>query len=368
MRPAAMGRFVLLAAVLLAGCSGPEETRSTGTGKRLAPEETPPAAGGQRTSGNARLVGVSLSSRNHNFFLGMEQGVDEELQAQGLTAEKVVAEDSATTQQQQVDTLLAKGVGAIVMVPVDAKQAAVAVEAANARNVPVFCIDRRITEGNARVASTIETDNKKMGEAAARHALTLLCDRHGLDPDSAADVRRLRSTVVHLWGLPAASSAQDRAVGFEQVFSSTTTPNVRVIKEVGDFNTATSQRVLAPVLRANPDVELIFCHNDDNAIGALNAIKDIKGRREPANDRRRILIVSIDGNRPAIEAIRAGDLEATVSQEPIRMGRETVKQLKSYLEGGEVPEYVPIPHHLVTRKEAEAKKGELWADQLKGGR
>jgi ribose transport system substrate-binding protein len=342
--------------VALGGCNEPKpETTTSG----------PPTG----PSGSAKTVGVALSSRNHNFFLGMEQGVTDELKAQGLQAEIVVAEDSASTQQQQIDTFLRKGVNAIIMVPVDAKQAITPVEAANRAVIPIFCIDRRVTDPNAKVTATIETDNVAMGEEAAKYGLKLLCQRYQLNPDNPADVQKLKTTVVHLWGLEAASSAQDRAAGFEKVFNATATPGVQIIKQVGNFNAKTAQEVMGPCLKANPGVELIFCHNDDNAIGALNAVLDLKKTREPANDPKRILIVGMDGNKQAIEKIRAGEIEATVTQEPILMGQETVRQVKKVLEGGQPDkEYIPIPHRLITKTEADAEQGKLWSDQLRDAR
>lgn len=347
------------AAVGLTGCGGP----SGGNAPATSSSSTSSA------SSEGKTVGVALSSMNHNFFIGMRQGVEEQLAAEGLKAEIVVADDSATAQQQQVDQLVnQKKVAAVIMVPVDAVQAANAVRAANDAGIPMFCIDRRVTAEGTQVASTIETDNAAMGKMAAEHALKLLCERHKLDPTKPDDVKKLKTSVIHLWGLEAASSAQDRAKGFEQVFNATNTPGVSIIKAVGNFNAKTSQEQVAPLLQKHAEVELVFCHNDDNAIGALNAVKDVKNGREKADNPKRILLVSMDGNKPVIEAIRAGDIEATVSQEPIEMGRETVKQVKRVLDGGQ-PEkpYVPIRHHLVTEAEADANQGQLWADQLKGG-
>jgi ribose transport system substrate-binding protein len=357
LRPAAA--FLTLG-LTLAGCGGGGS--SQGSGPTTVPKEMgAPSAGG-------KTVGVSLSSMNHNFFLGMRQGVEEQLAQEGLKGEFVVADDSASQQQQQVEQLLAKGVSAIIMVPVDAQQAVNPVKSANERKVPIFCIDRRVTADGAAVTSTIETDNAAMGEMAAKHALDLLCKRYHLDAGKPDEVKKLKAKVVHLWGMEAASSAQDRARGFEKVFNAQATPGVTILKGVGNFNAKTSQEILGPILIANPDVELVFCHNDDNAIGAQNAVKDVKKGREAADDPKRILIVSMDGNRPVIEAIRNGEIEATVSQEPIEMGRETVKQVRRVLDGGKPTQpYIAIRHHLVTKKDAEEKKGELWADQLKGG-
>ena len=349
--------FGLFAAGLtLAGCA------PAGTGGSTA-GNTP---AGNGPSSGTKTVGVALASRNHNFFLGMEQGVMDALKEQGYQAEAVDASDDATQQQQQVDQLIQKGVAAIIMVPVDASQAVNPVKAANAANIPVFCIDRRVTAEGAAVTATVETDNVAMGEMAARHSLELLCKRHKLDASKPEDVKKLKTTVVHLWGLETASSAQDRARVFERVFGASAKPGVKILKAVGNFSANTSQSVLAPMLTANPDVELIYCHNDDNAVGALNAVKDVKKGREKADDPKRILIVGMDGNQPAIHAIRAGEIEATVSQEPIEMGRATVEQVKRVLDGGQPDErYVAVRHHLVTKKEADEKQGELWADLLK---
>jgi ribose transport system substrate-binding protein len=311
-------------------------------------------------------VGVSLSSRNHNFFLGMEQGVVDELKAQGIDYEVVVAEDSANKQQEQIDQFIRTKVDAIIMVPVDAEQAITPVEAANKANIPIFCIDRRITDPRAKVTATIETDNVAMGEEAAKHALKLLCDRYKLDPNKPDDVKKLKAKVVHLWGFETASSAQDRAKGFAKVFNTQNTPNVSVLKAVGEFNSKKAQEVMAPILTANPDVELVYSHGDDNSLGALNAILDIKKQREAPDDPKRIFLVGMDGNKPAIEKIRAGEIEGTVSQEPIEMGKVTVQQVKKVLDGGQPDkEYIPIRHHLVTKKEADEMQGKLWSDQLR---
>lgn len=350
-----LGRAALLVllAALVGGCGGKD---AAGPGN---------AAGGTGAGGGP-TVGVALASRNHNFFIGMEQGIRDELEAQGITAEFVVAEDSASTQQQQVDTLIRKGVKAIIMCPVDAEQAATAVKAANDANVPVFLIDRRVTAPGTRVTATIETNNTELGKAAAKHALQLLGERHQIDPEKPEELKKLKTTIVHLWGLQAASSAQDRAAGIEAVINQKNTPNVKVIEAFGDFNAKKAQEVIAPILAANPDVDLILCHNDDNAVGALNAVIDVKKDRGAPDNPKRILIVGVDGNKAAIEEIRKGNIEATVSQQPILMGKETVRQVKKVLDGSQPDkEYIETEFFLINRKEAEEKKGELWADQLR---
>jgi len=214
----------------------------------------------------------------------------------------------------------------------------------------------------------VTTDNVAMGADAAKFGLKLLCERHKLDPNKPEDVKKLKATVIHLWGLEAASPAQDRAKGFDQVFNPTATPGVTILKGVGDFSAKKSQEVVAPMLTAHPDVELIFNHNDDNAMGALHAVMDIKKGREKPDDPKRIFIVGIDGNPDVIAEVRKGTIEGTVSQEPIEMGRQTVQLVKKFLEGTK-PEQteIKIPHYLITQKVANEEKDKIWSDQLKKG-
>ena len=272
-----LGAFAAISmTALIVGC-GPKAEDKPAPGIQVTPQAAV-------TTGGGKVVGVSLTSRNHNFFIGMEQGVTDELKAQGYTADIQVAEDSASAQQQEIDTFIRKGVSAIIMVPADAKQAITPVMAANKANIPIFCIDRRVTDPSATVTATIETDNKAMATEAAKYALKLLCERYKLDPTKPDDVKKLKTTIVHNWGIEAASSAQDRAAGFDTVFNATATPNVKIVKVVGEFNAKKSQEVMAPTLKANPDIDLVFNHNDDNAIGTLNAVLDLKKSREPVGD------------------------------------------------------------------------------------
>ena len=95
---------------------------------------------------------------------------------------------------------------------------------------------------------------------------------------------------------------------FEQlapfIVSAAATPSESVLKAVGNFNAKTSQEVLAPILTANPDIELVYCHNDDNAIGTLNAVLDVKKERGAPFDPKRVLIVGMDGNKTATAQLR----------------------------------------------------------------
>jgi ribose transport system substrate-binding protein len=89
------------------------------------------------------------------------------------------------------------------------------------------------------------------------------------------------------------------------------------------------------MLNAYPDgINLVLCHNDDTAIGALNAIQ--------AAGAEGISIIGFDGNQSAIELIDAGDITATIAQQPALMGYESVMTAVAALKGEEVEENVAV--------------------------
>jgi simple sugar transport system substrate-binding protein len=120
------------------------------------------------------------------------------------------------------------------------------------------------------------------------------------------------ATIVELQGTPGSAPAIDRKKGFEEVLSKN--PGMKIIKsQSGEFTRAKGKEVMESFLHS-PDAKQItalFAHNDDMALGAIQAIEE--AGLKPGKD---ILIVSIDGVRGAFEAMVAGKLNCTVECNP----------------------------------------------------
>ena len=103
----------------------------------------------------------------------------------------------------------------------------------------------------------------------------------------------------------------------------------------GNNNTADSKAVMEAQLIANPDINLVLCHNDDSALGALEAIKEagVEG----------IAVIGFDGNASAKESIAAGELTATIAQQPEEMGYLSVMTALSALKGETVEKVISVP-------------------------
>ena len=94
------------------------------------------------------------------------------------------------------------------------------------------------------------------------------------------------------------------------------------------------------------EIDVVFCHNDDTAVGAMNACKSAG-----ISD---ITIVGFDGNKSAVELIIAGEtVKATVAQQPYAMGYEVVKAALAAINGETVDEVISAPVKVVTAENAE---------------
>ncbi len=159
---------------------------------------------------------------------------------------------------------------------------------------------------------------------------------------------------VELTGTPGSSVARDRAAGFRQGFSGH--PGVRVVaSQTGSFSRSAGQAVLANVLQAvGRGATAVFAHNDEMALGAVQAIRAVG--RVPGGD---VLVVSIDGQRTALEAVARGEIGCTVEFSP-RLGPAAFAVLEDLLAGRPVPPRIVLPDRLFDRTNAAAAAPESY--------
>jgi ribose transport system substrate-binding protein len=100
--------------------------------------------------------------------------------------------------------------------------------------------------------------------------------------------------------------------------------------------------VMENILQAQPEIDGIFCHNDEMALGALRAV-------EAAGRLSAIKIVGFDATDDAVKSVKDGKLVATVAQKPRVMGSMAVETAKQVLDGVKVDEFIPVPLELVVK-------------------
>jgi ribose transport system substrate-binding protein len=119
-------------------------------------------------------------------------------------------------------------------------------------------------------------------------------------------------------------------------------PDLEVIaRQPAAFDRAEGMTVMENILQGNPEIDAVFAHNDNMALGAMEAI-EAAGRSDE------IMIVGFDAIDDAREAVTEGNMAATVAQKPALMGEMSVEIAVKVVNGEEVDEYTPVPLELIT--------------------
>ena len=307
------------------------------------------------------VVGYSVATLANPFFQGMTKGVVDAVKANPqLTLINTSAQGDANTQASQIQDLINRKVDALVINPINAEAIIPIVKQANKAGIPVFTLDRGAGCGDCQV-NFLETNNIELGKEGADYIAAQLKKRYG----------SVKGNVVDLEGLLGTTAGDDRESGFtkEMTKLSAANPDLKVVaRQEGGFDAEKSFNAMTNIMTANPQIDAVFNGNDDNAVGALRAIRQAN-RAVPIGDAKHIIVVGIDGTEQALTAIRAGTMDATLSQNPLTMASQSVKYLAQYLDGKKtgIPKHAYWPHLLLTKANvdsAQAKAYGLWGDDV----
>jgi ribose transport system substrate-binding protein len=302
-------------------------------------------------SGKKLKIGMTVPTLVNPFFVGMDRGVRERCAALGYELIAPNANNDMATQTNQVEDLLTKKVDVLIICPINAKAIVPVVKKANAAKIPVIALDRGSDGGE--LTSFIETDNVQMGTKAADWIAERLKERNGSP----------KGNVVNLQGLRGTTAAESREKGFTEGLKKY--PDIKLVaSQAANFDQERALNLMTDILQANSKIDAVFCANDDNAVGALKAIEASK-RFKPATDSAHIFIIGIDGTGQALQAIRDGKLDATISQNPMKMAAKAVDFAHDISEGKSVEKRVYYPNLLLDKTDIDsdgAKTYGLWGD------
>ncbi|WP_078411687.1 ribose ABC transporter substrate-binding protein RbsB [Priestia abyssalis] len=266
-------------------------------------------------------IGLSISTLNNPFFVSLKSGVVNEAKSNGMEVIVVDAQNDTAKQINDVEDLLQQGVDALLINPTDSAAISTAVQSANNIGVPVITLDRSAEKG--QVETLVASDNVKGGQMAGEYITEQLGES---------------AKVVELEGVPGASATRERGEGFHIVADE----KLDVVeKQSADFDRTKGLNVMENLLQGNPGIQAVFAHNDEMALGAIQAIE---------SSGRDILVVGFDGNEDAINSVNAGKMSATVAQQPDLIGQLAVKAAGDVLKGEKVEKQIPVPLKLVTKE------------------
>lgn len=280
-----------------------------------AKEEAPAAAAASDIE-----ISVVLKTLASEYWGYVKDGCDKAAAELGIKVTVVGpgAESDIEGQVAMIEQQIGAGCDAIVCAPNDAAAAAAALQAAIDKKIPVLAVDTEVgIEGETCFVGTSNEDAAKEGALWA------------------ASVVGENANAVVIYGQEGDNTSNMRRSGYEAVCKE---KGITVLAALSGQNTTDgATKTMEDLLSAYPgEIDVVFCHNDDTAIGAMNACKSAG-----VSD---IVIVGFDGNASAIELIKAGELvKATVAQQPAEMGYQVVMNAYKAIKGEQVERTVFAP-------------------------
>lgn len=260
---------------------------------------------------DAITIGISMSTLENPFFGTVKDGAVAYADDNGIKTLVADAQNDTQKQLNDVQDLITKGAQFIILNPVEPESATPIVELANSRDIPVITVDRSSAGGE--VASHIASDNVLGGK--------LICEWLGEHTGGTA-------TLAVLEGIAGTSPELDRDKGCNEALEAF--PGIEeVASQPADWDREKGYTVTQNILQANPDVTAIFGRNDLAALGAVEALKQ-DGRLAD------VTVISFDGIEDALKSIKAGELAATVVQDPILMGQTAIDTAVALSKGEKV--------------------------------
>jgi len=309
-----------VAVLVVASCSGAASTPTTAASTPTTAASTPTTAASTPTtaaSAGGYTIGIIEQQASNPFFANLEAAAKAEAQAHGLnviTAESATAGDSAT-QVTAIQDMINRGVKGISLDPANATAVVPAVQQAEAANILVVAVNTETSPSTA-VAATYETDNlaggKLMGQYAKAKIGTTTPVVALLDYDLTDKTSKARHDGF-LAGFGIAEGSPEIAAEIQTQASADS-----------------GQTAMENMLSAHPTINVVYTINEPMAVGAAAAIK-------AANLGHPVVLVSIDGSCSGVQAVKSGQISATVMQFPSKMGKQAVDAIINYVNTSQKP-------------------------------
>lgn len=286
-----------------------------------------------KTDGDGPTIALVLKTVNNPFFIDLEAGARQAAEELGvnLLVQVPSLEIDVEKQIQVIENLIQRKVDALCITPSGSREIVPAIVKANRAGIPVLTLDSRVdstalVEAGAEIVTYIGSDNVKGGRIAGETIIQLLGGR---------------GKIAILEGIPGQETGDARLYGFHLAVDSE--PLIEIIaSQTGNWEREQGFNVFQNILEAHPEVEAMFACNDMMALGAVQAI-DVAGKTGD------IIVVGFDAIEDSREEIRQGTMYGSIAQNPFMMGKLGIEQAYRYIQGEEIPKYIPVKIGMITR-------------------
>ncbi|MCO1653543.1 ABC transporter substrate-binding protein [Pseudonocardia sp. S2-4] len=273
------------------------------------------AAGGEDTI----VMGFSQVGAESGWRTANTKSVNDAAAEAGIELKFSDAQQKQENQIKAIRSFIQQRVDVIAFSPVvESGWDTVLMEAKRA-NIPVILTDRAVDSADTSLYATfLGSDFVEEGKKAGQWLLE--------QPESSAGP----VNIVELQGTTGSAPAIDRQEGFAEVIAGN--PNLKVIaSQTGDFTRSGGKQVMEAFLKAHPDIDVLYAHNDDMGLGAIEAIE--AAGKVPGQD---IKIITVDAVKDGMQALADGKINFIVECNPL-LGGQLMDLAKKVVAGEQIP-------------------------------
>lgn len=270
----------------------------------------------------AAKIGLVVSTQDNPFFVTLKEGAEQEAKKLGHELIVLDSQNTPSKELSNVEDLVVKGIDVLLINPTDSDAVVTAVKEANREKIPVVTLDRGANGGV--VVSHVASDNVAGGKMAGEYVLNSL---------------KGKGKIVELEGIPGTTAARDRGKGFNEAVAGKLTT---VAKQAADFDRTKGLTVMENIIQAQPEINAVFAHNDEMALGAVKAL-EAAGKKD-------VMVVGFDATEDAVKAVNDGKMSATVAQKPAEIGAKGVEVADKIIKKESIEKYIPVNLELITKK------------------
>lgn len=291
------------------------------------------SSGGSGSGGGSGKIAVVIKGLDNPFFQTMKSGVDASAKTTKVSVQVQAATSitDTTGQADKLNSMANQDFSCFVVNPISGTNLVQGIARIAAKHKKIVNIDSPVDakaakSAGAKIATYIGTDNVAAGKLAGQEMAKQL-------PNG--------GSVVAIGGTSGDPTSAARITGFKSVAGSVKFGGV----VAGNWDRQVALTQATNVLRAHADLAGFFVANDDMALGVSRAVAN-------AGKTGKIKIISVDGIKDALSAVKAGQLTAVVAQYPYVIGQMGVEACKAADAGKTLPATATAPVELVTQATA----------------
>jgi simple sugar transport system substrate-binding protein len=318
-------------ALALHGCGGGADPEAPGG---IALPASAPAPAREARAERALVVGFANVESESTWLAAVTRSICEEAERRGIELVLSGARGGVDREIQALRGFIARRVDAVLLVPERPLGFGPVLKELRAARIPVVLVGSRVDAEPDSYATLIGSDYVHEGRMAAQWLIAHV----------PGNVR-----LAEIQGTSGSAPATDRQKGFEEVLVKE--PRFQVLHSPsGHFEKPRGKEVMEAFLRGwSNRIDAVFAHNDDMALGAIQAIET--AGLKPGKD---VVLVSIDATRGAIEAIRSGKLGAAIESNPL-LGPLAFDAIEALARGERPDRRIVIPNRLIDATNVEVE-------------